>query len=91
MNLNVVEFAASNKTVRHCLKGWRADPIDFPVTQDELPLDPYWLGCWLGDGCQHMPALTSPECGMVDVWKRSAKQFGYEISVVKSREGDGLT
>lgn len=89
VNVNVETFAASNKTARHCLKGWRASALEFDdVKKHPLFLDPYFLGAWLGDGNQDMPALSSPPCGMVDEWKRIAEEHGYEIVTIQRRETD---
>jgi superfamily II DNA or RNA helicase len=88
VNVNVETLLNINATARHCLKGWRSGAIEFHGEKSVFLLEPYWLGCWLGDGHQGMPALSSPPCKMVDYWKRSAAKFGYEIVVMQSRDGD---
>lgn len=85
VNVNVEVFAASNKTARHGLKGWRAGPLEFPVQHEELLIDPYLLGCWLGDGTQNRFAISKPPSQMVEEWKASAAKFGYEV--VERRSG----
>lgn len=35
------------------------EPIQF--TEKELPIDPYWLGLWLGDGTYNKPCITHSE------------------------------
>ena len=45
-------------------------PIDGGVTHESLPIDPYVLGCWLGDGHSHQAAFTSMDCCIVDAFKR---------------------
>lgn len=79
VNVNVEVFAASNKTARHCLKGWRSDALEFPLEPVDLTLDPYLLGCWLGDGSQRRFAISKPESRMVDEWRAAAARFGYEV------------
>lgn len=79
VNVNVEVFAASNKTARHCLKGWRSEAIEFPAERDDLMLDPYLLGCWLGDGSQNRFAISKPSCAMVEEWKAAAERYGYEV------------
>lgn len=88
VNVNVETLLQSNATTRHCLKGWRAGAVEFHAEPADLLLDPYWLGCWLGDGHQNMPALSSPECAMVEAWRATARSYGYEVVVIQSREGD---
>ena len=41
------DFHEKNKTWRKRHKGWKAS-VDFD--NQELPIDPYWMGLWLGDG-----------------------------------------
>lgn len=85
VNVNVEVFAASNKSARHGLKGWRAGPLEFPVQHEELLIDPYLLGCWLGDGTHSRFAISKPPSQMVEEWKASAARFGYEV--VETRSG----
>ncbi len=87
VNINVEVFAASNKTARHGLKGWRAEKLEFPVQHEDLLIDPYLLGCWLGDGTQNRFAISKPECEMVKAWKAAAEHFGYEV--VETRGSGG--
>ena len=49
---NILEISIKNylnlsKKIKACLKGYKV-PIDFP--EKELPIDPYLIGYWLGDG-----------------------------------------
>lgn len=87
VNVNVEVFAASNKTARHCLKGWRSDAVEFPGEAADLMLDPYLLGCWLGDGSQHRFAISKPECAMVDEWRAAAARFGYDVVETRGTGG----
>lgn len=76
-------FAQSNATVRHCLKGWRCDGVErFDRAQDweELPMPPYVLGAWLGDGTQGRAAISKPPCKMVDAWVAYGESIGYRVS-----------
>ena len=40
----------SNKTVKHCLKGWRPEAVSFENEYADHIIPPYILGVWLGDG-----------------------------------------
>lgn len=47
-------------------------PVIEPLVMDkkDLPIDPYWLGLWLGDGTKNKPLITqTPED--VDEWKNT--------------------
>lgn len=52
------EYLGKNKTFKHCAKGF-AVPIDWP--EREVPLPPYFLGLWLGDGTRGHTGITNPE------------------------------
>jgi superfamily II DNA or RNA helicase/intein/homing endonuclease len=47
IDMNIQDYNNSSKWMKHILKGIKA-PVEF--TQKTLPIDPYMLGLWLGDG-----------------------------------------
>lgn len=80
----------TEKSSRYPRKQWQIDltqPILFTTAADPLPIDPYVLGAWLGDGTSCDGSITSadPEvieniqaCGYV-VAKRPASPYTYGI------------
>lgn len=44
------------------------EPIQMP--ERELPIDPWLLGMWLGDGDSSMPSITVGKCDLGYVWSR---------------------
>lgn len=80
VNVNVEVFANSNKTVRHCLKGWKSGAVEFECSQPDLLIDPYWLGLWLGDGRASDVSLCKPECEATRWWVRHAVENGHQVS-----------
>lgn len=87
VNVNVEVLAASNKTAKHCLKGWRSSELEFPCAKEPLLIDPYILGSWLGDGNQRHPEIAKPYCKMVEAWKLEAERLGHRFVSVKQKEG----
>lgn len=50
-------------------------PVSYP--DKDTPIDPYILGCWLGDGSRNKPAITSND----DCFERRLIKTGYNYSV----------
>jgi superfamily II DNA or RNA helicase len=53
VDICIKDYLAAGNDFRHHLKGFRQD-VDFPVIEGDLPIDPYVLGVWLGDGARHL-------------------------------------
>lgn len=90
VNVNVVTFARSNATARHCLKGWRAGAIESFIRDnddDDRLIPPYILGAWLGDGTQGHAQISKPHCKMVEEWSAYGMRFGMNTKR-DGREGD---
>lgn len=62
------------------LKGWRASALEFPVAKSDLPVDPYWLGAWLGDGNSSDVAIYKPECNMTRWLHSYAEKLGMTVT-----------
>ncbi|MET7706731.1 FtsK/SpoIIIE domain-containing protein [Micromonospora sp. NPDC005413] len=68
-------------------------PLDFP--EQDLPIAPYTLGCWLGDGTTGSAAFTCDEEELLDnirldgyvVTKHSSSRMHYTISNRPERDG----
>lgn len=81
VNVAVGTYLKSKQGIQRDLKGWRAPAVEFNRQQADLPLDPYWLGCWLGDGEATLPILHKPACAMTRWWVAHAEQAGCAVSV----------
>ena len=72
-----------NRTAKHVHKLFRAG-VDFPVSPDAapLPLDPYFLGLLLGDGCisQGRTAVCKPDVEVRDECFAQAAAHGLTIT-----------
>lgn len=60
--------------------------LQFPH-RDDLPLHPYFLGCWLGDGSSISPIITHDVNDAEHIEK--LKRLGYRVE--RSRAGNGAT
>lgn len=75
------DFYNSNKTVRHCLKGWRPSAVSFDNEHTNHIIPPYILGVWLGDGTSAKPSITQIENNeVVDAFRDYATSLGYSIT-----------
>lgn len=59
VNLSVRDYLTKSKTFKHCAKGWRTGVEWLHI--NDLPLDPYFLGLWLGDGDSKGAAICTGE------------------------------
>jgi len=59
------------------LKGWRA-PVTFP--EREVPLDPYMVGYWLGDGSSRSAVITSQESTVLHYFHRNLGRYGLHLN-----------
>ena len=80
VNLELTMLMRSNKTVKHCLKGWRSPAVEFELGRITSFVTPYWLGSWLGDGSSNQPTLHKPPCRMTDEWCDEAGRNGHRIN-----------
>lgn len=83
VNLSVRDYQNTNKTFRHCAKGWRTG-VDFPCSGATLPdMPPYILGLWLGDGTQRLSGCTTiskPDPEVLDSLREYAESIDCFVS-----------
>lgn len=56
-----------------------AAPVEYPAKN--LPIDPYLLGLWLGDGSSNYSKITSVDKEIIDCIYSSAKLMGLQVTV----------
>lgn len=83
-NISVRDYLRGSKTFKHCAKGWRA-AVDFEGGE-KLPLPPYILGAWLGDGLTGKLGFTTADTEIADEFARYAKKNGMEFRVEQNSE-----
>lgn len=59
VNITAENLATANKTFLHCAKLWRVGVTSWPTAA--LPLDPWVMGVWLGDGGTGKPEIHNPD------------------------------
>lgn len=76
--IKVSDFLKQSKDFQLRSKLYRADAIDFGPSR-HLPIPPYILGLWLGDGHSHEPALTTMDECLKEAWCEWAIENGSAI------------
>ena len=88
VDVELQNYLKSNGTVKHCLKGYRAEQIDlFHRPFETITIDPYCLGAWLGDGTQTKWAISKPECNMVRRWIEYSESYWLTVKNTEKRHG----
>ena len=84
VNVSIDEWLAASKYFRHTHKGWRTG-VDFEA--QDVPLPPYLLGIWLGDGTAIRPEVSKPDKQIRDYMHWIAAEYGLHISTTYGSSG----
>lgn len=80
VNIRVRDYLAKSTTFKHLHKLYRTS-VQMP--EEDLPVDEYWLGTWLGDGEKGSVAIYTPDAEIKNFWIRMAHLEGLTYNVVK--------
>lgn len=75
-NISIKEYTSLGKRRKRDLKGYKV-AVEFP--KKELPLEPYMLGVWLGDGSSAKASITSADKEISQYIYKFAKQNNYKV------------
>ena len=59
--------------------------VEFP--NRNVPIDPYMIGFWLGDGTCSIPEITTADPEIVEYFQQNLLQYGTELHHIKSEKG----
>ena len=82
VNISIKEYMSLSKRKRQNLKGYKTG-VEFP--KKNLPLNPYFLGLWLGDGDKNTQRITSADYEIADFIYSYADKMGMSVSVGDKR------
>ena len=62
-----------------------AIPLNLPIEYGDanLPIDPYFLGLWLGDGSSHRVSITTADKEIEDYVYKIAQEYSHKVTVIK--------
>ena len=85
VNISVKDFLQLSQYTQSRLRGCK---LNIPVSwkSQDVDLDPYIMGMWLGDGNSIGYGFTSADEELVECWKTWAKK--YDMNIVKHRNSD---
>ena len=85
MSNNFAHKRKDGKGIEYKYRVKISKPLEFP--EKDLPIHPYVLGLWLGDGCSEDGYITSYINDSVDIIN-NIESFGYFVSSIKDDSGN---
>ena len=84
VNISVKDYLQKNETFKRMTMGYRTS-IDFK--EQELEIDPYVLGVYLGDGSRGKPIISNMDFEVVEELRKFAVNNSLKIRQIEKREG----
>lgn len=78
VDISVDDYLKSSSTFKHVAKGWRTG-VEFP-NENYIPIPPYILGSWLGDGSSRYAMLFCDDAEVVSEWRCYAAAIGSALT-----------
>jgi len=64
-------------------------PIDWP--EQEVPIDPYFFGAWLGDGSKGKPSVTTMDKEVIDYLYAFADSLSMRVTINTKKDNEAAT
>ena len=78
ININIKDYISRSRCFRESLKGWKTG-VNFGKKQ--LPIDPYFLGLWLGDGTARKSQITNTDKEIIDYCENFARKNNHKLTI----------
>ncbi len=85
INISVKDYLGKSDCFKQAAMGWRSG-VDFLAQL--VPLDPYFLGVWLGDGTATYPHITTMDPEIADYLELFAARMGVCLSQGPQKAAD---
>lgn len=87
INVSIKEYLSWSKKRKSLYKLYRSGCIEFPNPQ-ELSIDPYILGSWLGDGTKTALEITNIDPEIINYWLNYANKLEKSVSITKNSKSE---
>jgi replicative DNA helicase len=77
LNISIKDYIKKSNKFKSNYKGYKV-AIDFP--KQHLPIEPYFLGIWLGDGTSSNVGITTNDKEVVNYLKKYAKKLNLQLT-----------
>lgn len=91
VDISIPEYKKQHGKFKHCHKQFSVG-VEFPVQENALPIDPYFLGLWFGDGNKtvigghlHSLGITTADAEIEDCVRKTAFAYGMKVRTVKQK------
>ncbi len=81
LNISVKEYIKKSDKFKSNYKGYKV-AVDFP--EKDVPIDPYFLGVWLGDGRQSDVRIATEDSEVVEFLECYAAKLGLTLKLYES-------
>jgi len=81
-NISVTDYIQKSLPSKDLYKLWRTE-CDF--LERKVPIDPYFLGIWLGDGTASLIEITTSDSEISNYVHKIAKEFGLWVKVYPNK------
>lgn len=78
IDIPIEDYLKLSKSFKCSLKGFK---VGVNFKEKNVPVDPYYLGLWLGDGHISGPLVSKPDKEVHSYIKKYAKKIGLDISI----------
>lgn len=82
ITITLDKYLRSNRTFRHRAKGYR---VGVHFSSGDLPLEPYFVGLWLGDGSSRAAAVTTADKEIIEYLGDYADSYGLTVRVQRGK------
>ena len=86
VDIPIKEYLGLSKKYQENLLGYQASALTFPEQTTSLPIDPYMIGYWLGDGTMREAVITCQDSTVLHYFAQNLPQIGCYLNYRKSNK-----